>query len=272
MTEHAAVRLGRMVRERRKELKLTQADVQAKGGPSTATLRLIENGKHTDFRPATSQPLEDILQWQPGSIAAILKGQTPTVVPDAHQSEADIAHLRSAIESARASGDHSEQAKLEYDLAVVYENLGRFARAAHETSEPTRLLRWVELSFLADEVDSAVPLFAPDPSDDPSAIENYVSEVEQLTSATESLSDAVHKAVLDAFNGDVAQLRHMKREVRRANHSKHGFQQQPTTRGERDEVPPPLHLADAARTGDSEGIAQRDAQDEDAEGGQGSDG
>lgn len=79
MTEDAATRLGRLIRERRKSLNLTQADIQAAGGPSTATLRLIEGGKHTDFRPSTSQPLEKALHWAPGSIAAILAGDIPSV-------------------------------------------------------------------------------------------------------------------------------------------------------------------------------------------------
>lgn len=79
MTEDAATRLGRLIRERRKALNLTQAEVQAAGGPSTATLRLIEGGKHTDFRPSTSQPLEKALHWAPGSIASILAGGVPSV-------------------------------------------------------------------------------------------------------------------------------------------------------------------------------------------------
>lgn len=80
MTEVHAQHLGNRVRERRRELKLTQAEVQKRGGPSTATLRLIEGGKHTDFRAATAEPLEEILQWQKGSIAATLKGGEPTLV------------------------------------------------------------------------------------------------------------------------------------------------------------------------------------------------
>lgn len=78
--EHAE-RLGPLVRQRRKELKLTQAEVQEAGGPSTATLRLIEGGNHTDFRAGTVEPLERILQWQPGSITAVLSGGKPTEIP-----------------------------------------------------------------------------------------------------------------------------------------------------------------------------------------------
>lgn len=82
MTDHEelAARLGRLVRQRRKGLKLTQAAVQEADGPSTATLRLIEGGKHTDFRPSTSEPLERILRWDRGSIDSILKGGDPTPI------------------------------------------------------------------------------------------------------------------------------------------------------------------------------------------------
>jgi hypothetical protein len=84
MSEDAAVRLGRLIRERRKALKLTQAEVQARGGPSTATLRVIEGGKHIDFRPATAQPLESVLEWQAGSIAVVLEGGEPTPIARAY--------------------------------------------------------------------------------------------------------------------------------------------------------------------------------------------
>jgi hypothetical protein len=57
---------------------MTQADIQETGGPSTATLRLIEGGKHTEFRSSTSGPLEKALQWEPGSIDSILAGGNPT--------------------------------------------------------------------------------------------------------------------------------------------------------------------------------------------------
>ncbi|MGB3485249.1 MAG: hypothetical protein WBB07_23920 [Mycobacterium sp.] len=77
MTEKPAERLGRLIRARRKELKLTQADVQQAHGPSPATLRLIEAGKHKDFRASTSQPLETVLKWEPGSIDRVLAGGAP---------------------------------------------------------------------------------------------------------------------------------------------------------------------------------------------------
>ncbi|MDO3401925.1 helix-turn-helix transcriptional regulator [Mycolicibacterium neoaurum] len=75
--EDPAQRLGRFVRVRRKELKLTQADVQNADGPSPATLRLIEAGKHADLRRSTVEPLERILGWEPGSVQAVLDGGSP---------------------------------------------------------------------------------------------------------------------------------------------------------------------------------------------------
>lgn len=77
-SETPAQRLGRYVRTRRRELKMTQADVQAADGPSTATLRLIEGGKHTDFRDGTGGALESAIKWAPGSIDATLAGGEPT--------------------------------------------------------------------------------------------------------------------------------------------------------------------------------------------------
>jgi transcriptional regulator with XRE-family HTH domain len=79
--ETSAQRLGRLIRERRKALKMTQAAIQEAGGPSTATLRLIESGKHTEFRPSTSDPLERLLRWQRGSIDAVLAGGNPSLEP-----------------------------------------------------------------------------------------------------------------------------------------------------------------------------------------------
>ena len=76
-SETSAQRLGRLVRERRKSLKMTQADVQEAGGPSTATLRLIEGGKHTEFRDGTGAVLEAALRWDVGSIDRVLAGGEP---------------------------------------------------------------------------------------------------------------------------------------------------------------------------------------------------
>lgn len=89
-SETPAQRLGRLVRARRKALKMTQADVQKADGPSTATLRLIEGGKHTDFRDGTGAALEAAIYWLPGSLDAVLDGGDPTPLP---RSQADLPQL-----------------------------------------------------------------------------------------------------------------------------------------------------------------------------------
>ena len=69
-------RLGRYVRERRTDLGLTQEEIATRGGPSTATLRLIEGGKGP-FRAKSLRQLADALHWTPESPRAILAGREP---------------------------------------------------------------------------------------------------------------------------------------------------------------------------------------------------
>ena len=96
-----AKRLGTLVRERRKELKLTQSDVQNAGGPSTATLRLIEGGRQGDFRQSTIDPLERILKWQPGSVERALKGGTPSPWDESDQVRDELVNImQTGVETA----------------------------------------------------------------------------------------------------------------------------------------------------------------------------
>jgi transcriptional regulator with XRE-family HTH domain len=66
--------LGRLVRERRTELGLTQAEVQSAGGPSPATLYLIEAGRRGSYRPQVLRRLERALGWPAGSVRRALAG------------------------------------------------------------------------------------------------------------------------------------------------------------------------------------------------------
>jgi transcriptional regulator with XRE-family HTH domain len=70
-------RLGRYVRERREQLGLTQEEVAGRGGPSTATLRLIENVTGTGYRPKSLRQLADALRWTADSPHAVLYGGEP---------------------------------------------------------------------------------------------------------------------------------------------------------------------------------------------------
>jgi hypothetical protein len=74
-------RVADYVRERRTELDLTQADVQAAGGPSTATQRLIEGALNDTYQPVILARLERALGWERGSVRAIRQGGEPVPVP-----------------------------------------------------------------------------------------------------------------------------------------------------------------------------------------------
>jgi Predicted transcriptional regulators len=69
--------LGRLVRDRRTDLGLTQAEVQSAGGPSPATLYLLETGRRGAYRPQVLRRLERALGWRAGSIRRVLAGGQP---------------------------------------------------------------------------------------------------------------------------------------------------------------------------------------------------
>lgn len=71
-------RLGMYVSSRRNELGLTQAAVQANGGPSVATQRQIESGANDGYRGGILSRLEQALGWRAGSASAVLAGGEPT--------------------------------------------------------------------------------------------------------------------------------------------------------------------------------------------------
>ena len=75
-------RLARLVRDRRGDLGLTQEEVTAAGGPSNSTVRLIEGARRDGYRPAILRSLERALQWERGSVAAVLGGGDPTPLTD----------------------------------------------------------------------------------------------------------------------------------------------------------------------------------------------
>lgn len=115
--------LAEAVKRRREELRLTQGDIQERGGPSTAKLREIENRRTEALSPSKRRDLERALRWTPGSIDVILAGGQPTIavpslgtglaslipveVPTLHDEHFDRAErlLRHSHESIRA-GDH----------------------------------------------------------------------------------------------------------------------------------------------------------------------
>lgn len=72
-------RLAKYVVDRRNAYGWTQEDVRAAGGPSTATMRLIEGARQDSYKPRVLASLERALLWRPGSVDAILNGGDPTL-------------------------------------------------------------------------------------------------------------------------------------------------------------------------------------------------
>lgn len=70
--------LGRMVRARRKHLGLSQEKIAEIGGPSTATLYLIESGQAPRMQRATIENLELVLDWPRGMIDKLLTDPPPS--------------------------------------------------------------------------------------------------------------------------------------------------------------------------------------------------
>jgi transcriptional regulator with XRE-family HTH domain len=92
--------LGRLVRERRTELGLTQAEVHGGGGPSPATLYLIETGGRDTYRPQVLRRLERALRWRAGSVRRVLAGGQP--VPDEEDATASPVGDRTGLAEGQA--------------------------------------------------------------------------------------------------------------------------------------------------------------------------
>ena len=70
-------KLGDEVRRRRKLLKLTQADVAERGGPSIATIGALETNRADGLSRRSRRALERVIEWEPGSVDDVLAGGQP---------------------------------------------------------------------------------------------------------------------------------------------------------------------------------------------------
>lgn len=86
-------RLGDLARRRREDLGLTQAEVQARGGPSVATLRYIESAAQEGYRGSVLRNLERALDWPPDTIDTILAGGNPPGATGDRRPTVDTADL-----------------------------------------------------------------------------------------------------------------------------------------------------------------------------------
>ena len=78
--EAAIRKLAHAVKDRRRNLGLTQVEVWHAGGPSNSTLTAIESGTQPRFSRSTLRKLDDGLQWERGTAASILADAEPALV------------------------------------------------------------------------------------------------------------------------------------------------------------------------------------------------
>jgi transcriptional regulator with XRE-family HTH domain len=138
-------RLGREVARRREQLNLTQVDVAQRGGPSVATLTALENNRSGRLSKRSRQALEKAIEWEPGSVDAVLSGQAPRIAdpssvaspPTAEEREAakrweaTIAVVHRLLKMRRAFVEHHDEMP-EPVRAAMQEDV---AAASRETKE-----------------------------------------------------------------------------------------------------------------------------------------
>lgn len=107
-------KLAGLVRERRKALGLTQPQVAERADVSVELVRRVETNRTNVRRAEKIEGLEHALEWEPGSIRAVLAGGMPT----------DI-HRAPEAAAAPRTGDHAPAP------AAPSEAVDRFALAHH---------------------------------------------------------------------------------------------------------------------------------------------
>lgn len=109
-------RLGRAVRDRRTELRMTQDDVARAGGPSDVTVRNVESATVSRVNAGTLGKLDHALQWEVGTASSHLQGiaesgvrsaPAPVLLHEASDSAllAEIARRFDLTRSAREDGN-----------------------------------------------------------------------------------------------------------------------------------------------------------------------
>lgn len=145
------------VRLRRKQLKLTQPDVAERGGLSVATVRAVETNRSGRLTRRLRRALERALEWQDGSVDAVLDGNRPRVVnvagtgatppvvnADTARAAAErFAVARRLVTMRQAFLEHRDHMTEAARAAMDDE----FSAAAHETEEA---LIWM-LQWLPDD-------------------------------------------------------------------------------------------------------------------------
>lgn len=118
--------LASHVVKRRKALDWTQADLQAAGGPSTATLRHIEGASSESYKPYILRKLERGLRWTDGSVDRCLAGGEPLNISD----EASFSSPQRIAAALNAAADAAEDGIIEDHEAAFLRGIAKKFAAA----------------------------------------------------------------------------------------------------------------------------------------------
>lgn len=141
-------RLGDEVRLRRKQLKLTQPELAERGGLSVATIRSIETNRAGRLSTRLRRALERAIEWEAGSIDAVLQGSSPRVFG---------AGAAMGIAATPGSRDAASIAAERFAMAERLVKM-RHAFAHHRDSmtEPARTAMEEEFKAAAREIEEAM--------------------------------------------------------------------------------------------------------------------
>lgn len=127
----ARARLADLMDARRRDLRLTWDEVATRAGINRETLRQIRNG-NGDIRPLSKTGIEDALEWERGSVDAILAGSEPTPIEPRHV----------ALSDQGTAGDVLSRTPSVEELAKRLERLERSQeRHRQENNELRKMLR-----------------------------------------------------------------------------------------------------------------------------------
>lgn len=157
------------VRARRRELSLTQADVAAAGQVSVELVRNIETRRRTPGRinPRKARGIEEALQWESGSVDAVLAGGVATPAepkPDPDETPVlpetgDRFALARQVVSLRSTLlTHQSSMTPDAREALVSE----MAKSAHEAEESiVRMMPWLDDAERGEAIGLLVKLREP---------------------------------------------------------------------------------------------------------------
>lgn len=195
-------RAGDLVRSRREDIGLRQADVD---GVSTATLTKIENGIAGNYRRSTFRKIENALTWEAGSIERVLSGsktEPELLNPPALPFGSEPTALALALKSFREARNIGQRALSEL-AGVSQQAVSRWETGVRE---PTFGNLMTVLTALGASRSEAIELFDAGDFDAPEGMVAKFPRKNDASSEVPRTTDERLDAIELALSGIKAQL------------------------------------------------------------------